>query len=499
MTVTELRTSPGDARGPSARAGDPVGARPTLESAMPTPTWRYLGFLLGPAVGTFAFNAIAVTLPQVQLSFGASDASVELVVAGYGIPFAVLLILGGRLGDRFGRHRLFTMGMSLFLVSAMVCSFAPNMGSLIAGRVLQGVGAALCTPQVLATIQATSTGTARARGIAAFGASAGIGAAIGQVLGGVFAEFTVGGLAGWRATYWVIAAIALAAMVLSVLAPRSRSHESVTIDLLGTVGLGAGLLLIASAATFGPSWSWSWPIFVALVVGVVVLVATWKHQNHIERNGRIPLLPPSVLRLRPLRLGLLAAGLFFAGYAALLYVVPRALGAGLGISAVGTGLTLLPFAVVFAAVSLNVARVERYTGARTLVWGVAIQAAALVGVVLTVALAWSPSLPYTLQPALIVLGVGQALVFAPLTQAVVKEVPVEAAGLSGGMFGTVQQLALSLGVILVGGIVTATGWHGHAELLAGTILDLGIVVVVLGLAITLTASPAPRVKAIGHL
>lgn len=308
----------------------------------------------------------------------------------------------------------------------------------------------------------------------------------------------MGGLAGWRATYWVIAAIALAAMVLSVLAPRSRSHESVTIDLLGTVGLGAGLLLIASAATFGPSWSWSWPIFVALVVGVVVLVATWKHQNHIERNGRIPLLPPSVLRLRPLRLGLLAAGLFFAGYAALLYVVPRALGAGLGISAVGTGLTLLSFAVVFAAVSLNVARVERYTGARTLVWGVAIQAAALVGVVLTVAFAWSPLLPYTLQPALIVLGVGQALVFAPLTQAVVKEVPVEAAGLSGGMFGTVQQLALSLGVILVGGIVTATGWHGHAELLAGTILDLGIVVVVLGLAIMLTASPAPRVKAIGH-
>ena len=471
MTVTPLRS---------------IDVSPVIAPAMTTPTWRYLGFLLGPAVGTFAFNAIAVTLPQVQASFGASDTALELVIAGYGIPFAVLLILGGRLGDRFGRHRLFVAGMSLFLVSALVCSFAPTLGLLIGGRVLQGIGAALCTPQVLATIQATSTGSARARGIAAFGACAGIGAAIGQVLGGVFAEFTVAGLAGWRATYWVIAAIALAAMALSVLAPRRKSHESVTIDLLGTVGLGAGLLLIASGATFGPSPSWSWPIILALVAGVVALVATWKHQNHIERNGRIPLLPPSVLRLRPLQLGLLAAGLFFAGYAALLYVVPRALGAGLGISAVGTGATLLPFAIVFAVVSLNVTRVERYAGTHTLVWGVAIAAVALVGVVLTVAFAWSPSLPYTLQPALLVLGVGQALVFAPLTQAVVKEVPVEAAGLSGGMFGTVQQLALSLGVILIGGIVTATGWHGHAELLAGAILDLGIIVVVLGIAVLLT-------------
>ena len=462
----------------------PVPIRP--HAITDVPTWRYIGFLIGPGAGTFAFNAVTVILPTLQQRFGAGDVALELVIAGYGIPFAVLLILGGRLGDRFGRHRLYTLGMGLFLVSAIACALAPSIETLIAARIVQGIGAALCTPQVLGTIQATSQGAARTRGISAFGASGGIGVAVGQVVGGALAAVSFGPVDGWRAVFVVVALTALVAIVLAPLAPRSRAHEAVAIDLVGTGALGIGILAAAVALTFGPVWNWSWPVAVALVIAAVALVAMWKHQDAVERSGRVPLLPPSVLRLRPLQLGVVAAGLFFAGYSALLYVFPRAVEAG-GLSSLEAGMALLPFAVVFASVSFAVTRIQSRLGDSTLVVGVTLQILAFVTMVGTLTFAWGRDIGLWLQPALVLLGAGQALIFSPLTQLVVREVPVEAAGLSGGIFSTAQQLALSFGVIVIGGVVTFTGAAGRDELVAGLVLDIGLAVVVLVLALVLRA------------
>jgi MFS family permease len=470
----------------SASPGTGTTPVPTGDAAPAVPTWRYIGFLLGPGVGTFAFNAVTVILPTLRERFGADDVSLELVIAGYGIPFAVLLILGGRLGDRFGRHRMYMVGMGLFLVSAVACALAPSVQTLIAARIVQGAGAALCTPQVLATIQATSGGAARTRAIAAFGASAGIGAAIGQVAGGALAATSFGVVDGWRAVFVVVALVAVAAMSLAPLAPRSRSHEHVAIDLVGTAALGVGILAASVALTFGPAWNWSWPVLVVLLVAAVALVAMWRHQDAVERSGRIPLLPPSVLRLRPLQLGLVSAALFFAGYSALLYVFPRAVEQG-GMTSLQAGLALLPFAVVFAIVSLTVARIQARLGDATLVWGVGLQVVALVAMSVTVLVAWGTDVGWWLQPALVLLGVGQALIFSPLTQLVVREVPVHAAGLSGGMFSTAQQLALSFGVIVIGGVVSLTGVGGRDELLAGLALDIVLAAAVFVLALVLRA------------
>lgn len=468
----------------SARPDTGATPVPPGDTAPAVPTWRYIGFLLGPGVGTFAFNAVTVILPTLRARFGADDVSLELVVAGYGIPFAVFLILGGRLGDRFGRHRLYTVGMGLFLVSAVACALAPSVQTLVAARLVQGLGAALCTPQVLATIQATSSGAARTRAIAAFGASGGIGSAVGQVAGGALAAMSSGVVDGWRAVFVVVALVAAAAIALAPLAPRSRSHEHVAIDLVGTAALGIGILAASVALTFGPAWNWSWPVLVALVVSAVALMAMWRHQDAVERGGRVPLLPPSVLRLRPLQLGLLSAALFFAGYSALLYVFPRAVEHG-GMTSLQAGLALLPFAVVFAVVSLTVARVQARLGDATLAGGVGLQLVALLAMTATVVLAWGPDIGWWLQPALVLLGAGQALIFSPLTQLVVREVPVRAAGLSGGMFSTAQQLALSFGVIVIGGVVSFTGVVGRDELLAGLALDVLLAAAVLVLALVL--------------
>ncbi|MBM7752928.1 hypothetical protein JOE53_001648 [Microbacterium laevaniformans] len=132
--------------------------------------------------------------------------------------------------------------------------------------------------------------------------------------------------------------------------------------------------------------------------------------------------------------------------------------------------------------------IQRRLGVRTLVWGVALQLIALVGFLLVSFIAWGPSLIRWAQPALVLLGAGQALVFSPLAQAVVREVPVEAAGLSGGMFSTVQQLALSPGVIAIGAVTTATGWSGREEVVAGFVLDAVLACSVLAVALVLTAA-----------
>ncbi|WP_040166134.1 MFS transporter [Microbacterium gorillae] len=453
-----------------------VPVQPASET--PPPAWRYLGLVLAPGIGSYAFNAVTVTLPAVRTDLGMSDAMLELVVAAYSVPFAVLLIIGGRLGDRFGRHRLFLIGMVAFLMGAIACSLAPSVETLLAARAAQGIGVALGSPQVLAVIQATSTGAARVRAISAFSASGGIGSALGQVIGGTLASASFGPIAGWRAVYWVAALLAGLAVVLSRFAPRSVVHEPVAIDVAGTVELAVGILLIISALTFGPALGWSWPIVLALLAGVGMLVILWQHQSRIERSGRIPLLPPQILRLRPLQLGLTAAGLFFIGFGAVLYVIPRALDDGLGMTPLESGLTMLPFAAVFTVISLRLSRIQRRLGDATLMWGVLIQTIALIGIALTVLLAWTPQLPWLLQLPLLLLGAGQAMIFSPLTQRVVREVPVHSAGLSGGLFGTAQQLSLSLGVILIGGIVASSGWVGQAELAAGVLLDLVAAVIV---------------------
>lgn len=156
---------------------------------------------------------------------------------------------------------------------------------------------------MLATIQATSVGAARVRAISAFGASGGIGAALGQVAGGALASVTFGPLSGWRAVYWLAAAIAAAAVVLGRFAPRSTAHEAVDIDVAGTLQLGGGVLLLAAGLTFGPSLGWPWPVPVALVVGAVLLLALWRHQNRIERSGRVPSCRPASCVCRPCRPG----------------------------------------------------------------------------------------------------------------------------------------------------------------------------------------------------
>ncbi len=438
---------------------DDISTTTTVEPRRPSAASQRLGRLsglfLGAFLGTFAFNAANVALPDIQNTFQTSPAMLELIVASYGGSFAALLILFGRLGDRVGRRRLFAIGMSVFVIASLAAAFAPGIGWLIAARALQGCAAALATPQVLATIQATTAGVVRLRAVSIFAAAGGLGAAVGQVASGAAVSADLFGL-GWRSIFLLCAVLAASCALLSLLVPATRSTAPAALDFVGVAGLAGGILAIVLPLSLGPTLGWPVWCLALLPIGPVLLFLLWKHQARLERRGITPLIPPSLFRLRPLRLGLSMAALFFGGYGGFLFVFAIAAESSLHVSPLVTGLALVPFAVVFAVFSVFLGPINRLLGSRTMFVGVSAQIVSLVGMVVIISLDWTPGTLIVLQAPLVLMGFAQALMFGPLVANVLREVPDDAAGLSGGLFSTVQQLALALGVVIIGAVFTVT-------------------------------------------
>ncbi|WP_377274206.1 MFS transporter [Peterkaempfera sp. SMS 1(5)a] len=406
--------------------------------------------LLGAFLPMLDFFIVNVALPTIDRDLAAGPAVLEMVVAGYGIAYAVLLVLGGRLGDTFGRRRLFAAGAVAFAVTSLACGLAPTAGTLVAARVAQGAAAALMLPQVLATIQATTTGHRRARALGRYGAVGGISVVIGQVLGGVLVSADLFGT-GWRAIFLVNVPVALAAAVLALRAvPESRSPHPARVDAAGTVLLAVSLLtllvpLMEGRAVGWPLWSWlmlgAFPFAAAAFVVV---------ERRAERAGQVPLVPPSLLAVPGMRRGLAMGLPFFTGFGGFMFVVAVALQQGLRLGPVAAGLALVPMAVGFFAASLTGPRLVSRYGSRTLTVGALLQAVGLVVLVITFLRGWPGLGPLDLLPGTALAGAGQGLVMTPLFRVVLADVPVERAGVGSGVLVTTQQSGLALGVATLG-------------------------------------------------
>lgn len=240
MTTTDATTATLDAApatlpdaahpGVPAAPEAPAASGPTPQRHPATTVLTPLGLLtvlLGAALPMIDFFIVNVALPTIDHDLHAGPAMLEMVVAGYGVAYAMLLVLGGRLGDMIGRRRLFLWGLVAFGLTSLACGLAPDAGTLVAARVAQGAAAALLLPQVLATIQATTTGKRRAKAVSLYGGTAGVASAVGQVLGGLLVSVDLAGT-GWRAVFLVNVPISAAAWLLAARtvprpAPRTRA------------------------------------------------------------------------------------------------------------------------------------------------------------------------------------------------------------------------------------------------------------------------------------
>ena len=442
------------------------------------------------------FFIVNVALVDIGHDLHASTSSLELVVAGYAVAYALGLVAGGRLGDRFGRRRLFVLGMAAFTATSALCGLAPTATGLVGARVLQGFAAAAMVPQVLATLQATTSGHHRARALSAFGATGGLAAVLGQLGGGIVVSADIAG-GGWRPVFLINVPVGIVAIAFALRAlPDTRSDRPAAPDLVGTVLLGATVLALLIPLVEGRSRGWPTWTWVSLALAVPLGLALLKAEQSLEAQGKTPLLPPSLLRLQGIRRGLAIALPFFTGFGGFMFVYAELTQVELGWSPLKAGGTLTPMAVAFLVTSLSTARLVARWGRSVITTGGVLQLAGLAVLAVTVADSTTVT-PLALAPGMLLAGVGQAMVMSPLIGVVLADVPVHAAGAASGLFSTLQQSALALGVAVYGavflGLVPRYG-EGQAFLLA-ELVQIASAVGVIVLSRRLEAPAGPEAQA----
>jgi MFS family permease len=450
------------------------------------PAGLYL-LLAGQLLPMIDFSIVNVALDAMARSLHASEVELELIVAVYGVAFAVCLAMGGRLGDNYGRRRLFGWGVMLFTVASLLCGVAGNVGVLLAARALQGVAAALAVPQILATIHISLNGQAHSRALGLYGAIGGLAFVVGQVLGGLLVSLDAGGL-GWRSVFLINLPIGLLVMAYTRrLVPETRSSHPAGIDWSGTWLLAAVILCLLIPVALGPVLHWPWECQAMFAAVPVLLYALWSVESRQELRKAFPLLPPSLLRLSSVRFGVWIAILFFSSWSGFMFSMALTLQAGAGMSPMSSGNTFIAMGVAYFIGSLLTSRtVARFGKAPVLVFGCLVQMAGVLSLLFAFRVVWPEPTVFNLMAATIPIGFGQAFIVGCFFRIGLSEVPPEHAGAGSATLSTVQQSALGLGPAVSGSVFTHFLGGPRGDYLAGASAVLIMEFIVVGLLVIST-------------
>jgi EmrB/QacA subfamily drug resistance transporter len=453
--------------------------------------WLPLPVLLA---GTFMvvldFFIVNVALPSMQSELHASAGSIEWVVAGYALTSAVFLITAGRLGDRFGRRRMFSAGLALFTLASAACGAAATPTQLVVARLAQGVAAALLTPNVLSIIGVMYAGEDRARALGAYATSMGLAAVGGQLIGGVLMALDPAGL-GWRSVFLINVPIGvLALLVAPRLIPESRAQSAPRLDAIGTLlvtaALTAVLLPLVEGRQHGwPPWAW-----ISLALAPVVLAMFAFHQRRLSHKGGVPLLDPALFRARSFSGGLVAQLGFWSGQASFFVVLALYLQRGRGLEPLDAGVVFTILAAAYLAASMAAPGLAARHGRGVIAAGALVLAsghAALVGAVAVVGVGGSVA---ALAPGLLLVGAGMGLVLAPLATTILQSLEPERAGAASGMLTTMQNVGNALGVAISGVIFFGALHSGYARAFELAVGELGLALLVVAVLTRLLPRPA---------
>jgi EmrB/QacA subfamily drug resistance transporter len=420
-------------------------------TAQPSQRWTLVAAILGSSMAFLDGAVVNVALPALQQELGATASQAQWVIESYALFLAALLLVGGALGDRFGRRRMFMAGVALFTLAAAGCALAHSAQQLIAARAVQGIGAALLVPGSLALISATFPQAQRGRAIGTWSAFSGIAAAVGPVVGGFLVDHY-----SWTWAFLInlpLGVVLIAICTWKVPESHAQQARDTPLDFAGAVFATLGLAGVVFAFIEAPVRGWSAPAVAgAGVVGVAALALF----AAVEARSRSPMLPLRLLRIRNFAGANLLTFLLYAALGGGLYFFPLNLIQVQGYSAAGAGAALLPFIAILFLLSRWAGQlVDRFGPRRPLVAGPLIAA---IGFAL---FAW-PSVGgaywVTFLPAVSVLGLGMAVTVAPLTTTVMNSVGPDLAGLASGVNNAVSRAAALL-AIAVFGIVMASAFN----------------------------------------
>jgi EmrB/QacA subfamily drug resistance transporter len=394
-------------------------------------------------------TVVIVALPSIQRDLALGASALQWTVAAYTLAFALLLITGGRLGDIYGRKRVFVVGLAGFTVASALTGAAQSAAMLVGSRALQGGMAALMIPQVLSFIQVEFPAAERARAFAVYGMTFALGGVSGPLLGGLLTQADLFGL-GWRPIFLVNLPVGILALVGAALLLReSRAPRSPRLDPVGTLLVTAGLLALLYPLVQGHDLGWPAWTYALMAASVPILALFAAYERHKTRKDGSPLVEPGLFRYRGVVGGLLIALLFFAG-AGYSFVLTLHLQEGLGFSPLGAAMAFLPFSVGVVAGSGAAMQLVPRLGRRMVTGGGLVMALGLALLVAAVQRYGEALHGWQLAPGMLIAGVGMAMVSTTLVTIVLARVPARDAGSASGVVNTTLQIGLAAGIAAVG-------------------------------------------------
>ncbi|MEU7744056.1 MFS transporter [Nonomuraea sp. NPDC049158] len=427
---------------------------PQADSEVQPYRWRWVAlFVILTAEVMDLLDALVTSIaaPTIQKDLGGSSSLVQWLVAGYTLAMAVGLITGGRLGDLYGRRRMFVIGALGFTAASLLCGIAANPEMLIAGRVVQGLFGAVMLPQGLGLIKEMFPPQEMGKAFGMFGPVMTISSVGGPILAGWLIDADLFGT-GWRMIFLINLPLGLAAALAGMrFLPEFRLSNATKLDLVGMLLVSAAAFLLIFPLIQGRELDWPVWTFVSMAASIVVFAVFGRYESRRAASGKDPLVTPSLFRKRAFTGGLVAGLAFFSGMIGLSLVFTLYTQVGLGYSPLKAGLTGLPQAIGgVIGFGLAMSGLQEKLGRGLLQIGTAVMAVGAGVLGLTIHLVGTDVSPWQLSPGLAFVGIGMGLTMAPFFDIVLSGVEPHESGSASGTLTATQQLGGALGSALLG-------------------------------------------------
>jgi MFS family permease len=437
--------------------------------------------LAGTLLPPLDFFIVNLAIPSIQDDLGGGDILGQQIVASYAATYAVTLTLGGRLGDLYGRKRVFLVGLVGFALASLLCGSAGEPWLLIVGRILQGLTAALTAPQSLALIRASLDGRDQTVALGFHGATFGLAAVIGQSLGGLLVTADVWNL-GWRSIFLINLPVAALAMLGSLFLHDSHTSGVERLDWVGAILLFAGLAGIVIPLLEGQALGWPWWCLVLFVVAAGLLHRFWRYESALGGTGlrgrhAMPLVPPGAVTAPGVRIALVAVALFYS--IAAFFLVFSEHEQAVGRTPLEASLDILPLGIGFLIGPLTVPYLMRVMPRRIAALGLYLET---IGFVAFAGLVAAPGqTPWAAAP-LALIGFGQGLALPSLVRITVTHIPRVFAGLASGLVNATLQISAALSVAIIGGVFyAAAGAYGSTPAITAVSILIAVLLFVAAL------------------
>ncbi|PHM51697.1 MFS transporter [Xenorhabdus hominickii] len=405
-------------------------------------------------VTVFDLFVVNIAIPNIQSHLQASLFQITLVIVVYEIGFGLLLITGGRLGDLFGRRRLFKLGILTFTLTSLLCGLAPTITLLIFARFLQGLSAALLFPQVYASIRVNFDGDNSRRAFGLLGMILGFAAVSGQTLGGWLVSINLWDLQ-WRSIFLVNVPIGLLALIFSGYIKESAAQEKSELDLVGVALSSIGIFALLLPILVGPILGWPMWCWGLLLLACLILLQFFRHEKRYVLRGKTPILDFDLLKNKQFRLGCLLVLFVYSTSSSFFLIFALFSQNGLGLKPLEGGFLFVPASIGFILSSLNAPYWIKRFGSKVIVAGALLYAVTFIALVIAIAVLSSDvvssmTIPLLfIVPILFLLGYGQGFVMTPLLNVVLAFINVRFAGMASGVIATLQQIGAAFGVAVV--------------------------------------------------